>query len=55
MVKVTLLKPLDGMPIGAEAEFNEQDAAQLEAMHAVKRAEEPKNKKLPAPKNKAAQ
>jgi hypothetical protein len=53
-VKVKLLKPLDGQPIGAEASYPAADVARLEKLGAVKRMPEPNNKKAAAPKNKAA-
>lgn len=54
-VKVKLLKPLDGMDIGAEAEFDEADFNRLEEQGAVQRVKSeaaPKNKSAAAPANK---
>lgn len=49
MIKVELLKPLNGATIGSEAEFNEADAKQLEAKGAVKIV---KAERKPEPKSK---
>lgn len=60
MIRVRLLKPLNGREIGEEAEYLEADVARLEARGAVARlavkAEQavPKNKaEKAAPKNKS--
>lgn len=52
-IKAVLLKPLNGAKIGSEAEYSAADFKRLEARGAVKKIEPPKNKKAPAPKNKA--
>lgn len=52
-VKVTLIKPLDGMATGTEAEFDEHDAKRLVEMGAVKMAAAPANKMVKTPANKA--
>lgn len=63
MLKVKLLRPLDGMPEGETAEYPELDAKRLEETGVVeivgkaveaKEAPEPENKMVPAPANKAA-
>lgn len=50
MVKVKLLKPLNGQPIGAEASFSEADAKHLETKNAV---EIVKEKPAPKPDSKS--
>lgn len=57
-IKVKLLRPLDGLPIGSEAEYPADDAKRLEANGVVsfvgKKAAPPvENKKAPEPENKA--
>lgn len=57
--KVKLLRPLDGMEVGTEAEYPDHDAKRLEKRGAVeivkeKAAPEHQNKKAPAVENKAA-
>lgn len=57
-MKVKLLRPLDGQPIGAVAEYPDDDAKRLEQAGVVsfqneKAAPEPLNKKAPEPVNKA--
>lgn len=57
-MKVKLLRPLDGLPIGTVAEYPDEDAKRLEgtgvvAFHNEKAAPEPLNKMAPAPVNKA--
>ncbi|WP_201270282.1 hypothetical protein [Sinorhizobium meliloti] len=62
MIKAILTKPLDGQPEGTEREFSKADFDRLEAMNAVRLADEPakkaapkvQNKKAPATDNKAA-
>jgi hypothetical protein len=51
-VKVKLLKPLDGQPIGTETSYPAADVKRLEGLGAVKRLPQPNNKKAAAPKNK---
>lgn len=57
-IKVRLLKPLDGKPIGATASYDAADVKRLEALGAVKRVETKAGaspaKKAPAPSNKMA-
>lgn len=58
-MKVKLLRPLDGMPIGSVAEYPDDDAKRLEQAGVVsflteKAAPEPMNKMAPEPENKAA-
>lgn len=58
VLKVTLLRPLDGQPEGGEAFYAEPDAKRLEARGLVRivrtKAEPaPLNKAEPAPKNKS--
>ena len=59
MIKVQLLRPLDGLAAGETAEFPEADAKRLEGYGAVKivatKAEPaPKNKMAASPTNKGA-
>lgn len=60
MVKVKLLRPLDGLIDGSPAEYPDEDAKRLEALGAVeivggaKAAPAPSNKKAPEPLNKKA-
>lgn len=58
-VKVRLIKPLDGKPIGATASYDAADVKRLEELGAVmrvetKKAPRPANKMADAPKNKGA-
>lgn len=58
-IKAILLKPLNGHPIGSEAEFETADFDRLKSRNAVKTApanssSKPKTKAAPKPKNKAA-
>ncbi len=57
-VKVKLLRPLDGLPIGSEAEYPRDDAQRLADNGVVslvggKAAPVVENKKAPEPENKA--
>lgn len=57
-MKVKLLRPLDGQPVGAVVDYPDDDAKRLEAsgvvsFHNEKAAPEPLNKKAPDPVNKA--
>lgn len=57
-MKVKLLRPLDGQPVGSVAEYPDDDAKRLEATGVVsfldeKSAPEPLNKKAPEPVNKS--
>jgi hypothetical protein len=57
-MKVKLLRPLDGQPIGTVAEYPDDDAKRLQeagvvAFHSEKAAPAPLNKKAPEPLNKA--
>lgn len=55
-VPVTLLKPLNGAPIGSRAEYDERDVKRLEALGAVRRVKAdkaPKNKMEQPPLNKS--
>lgn len=57
-IKVKLLRPLDGMPIGSVAEYPGEDAWRLAANGVVSLVEEKAapavaNKKAPEPENKA--
>lgn len=57
-MKVKLLRPLDGKPIGAFAEYPDADATDLAARGVVelvqeKAAQPPLNKMAPQPANKA--
>ena len=60
MIKVKLLRPLDGKSEGETAEYPENDAKRLasrgvvEIVNQAKQAEAPANKAEPAPANKAA-
>lgn len=54
-IKAILLKPLNGEPIGSEAEFDKVDFDRLKAQNAVKAAtKKPKKKAARKPRNKAA-
>ena len=63
-IKVKLLRPLDGRPIGSVVEYPDADAKRLEQSGVVefhvekavpeKAAPAPQNKMAPAPLNKAA-
>lgn len=66
-IKAILLKPLNGEPIGSEAEFEKADFDRLVDRGAVKAApaktaptprkkaaQKPRNKAAPKPKNKSA-
>lgn len=52
-IKVELLKPLDGHPIGAELEFDKTDFERLEGYGAVKAIKAPANKMAATPENKS--
>lgn len=54
MVKAILTKPLDGLPEGAEREFDKADFDSLKAMGAVCAARSGDEKAAPAVANKAA-
>ena len=58
-MKVKLLRPLDGMPIGSVVDYPDDDAKRLEqsgvvSFHAGKAAPAPSNKMAPPVTSKAA-
>lgn len=58
-MKVKLIRPLDGRPIGSVVDYPDEDAKRLEksgvvSFFAEKAAPEPANKMAPAVSNKAA-
>lgn len=53
-IEAILLKPLDGREIGSRCEFSKADFDRLKRQGAVKAAAALKNKRAPAPANKAA-